>query len=232
MKKVIVITGGSDGAGKEIAKKLASNNKVIILSNTEEKLKKVANEINCNYEVCDVSNYEEVNLVIKNIIKKYNKIDCLINNAGLWIEGELENNEYETIKKVIEVNTLGVIYTTKAVIPYMKIFSDGLIININSQAGINYKEGRTIYNASKWAVTGFTKSLQPELAGFGIRVTDVFPGMMKTEMFSKVGIQKNMESALELKELVRVIEFILETDKNINIPEIGIKNIKNQVYKH
>lgn len=69
---------------------------------------------------------------------------------------------------------------------------EGLIININSQEGINHKAERTVYNASKWGVTGFTKSLQDELAKYGIRVTDVMPGMMKTDMFSRMNIEKNM----------------------------------------
>lgn len=227
MKKTIVISGGSDGLGKAIAKSLSNSHNVIILSPSEDKLKRASEEINCDYFVCDVGDYNNVHKVIENVVAKYGRIDCLVNNAGLWIQGELDDNEYERIKKVMEVNTLGVIYLSKAVIPYMKKEKDGLIININSQAGINYKKERTVYNASKWAITGFTKSLQPEVAKYGIRVTGIYPGKLKTNMFEKMGIHKDMEDGLDTKEVTRMIEFLISTSNDTIIPEICIKHIDN-----
>lgn len=109
----------------------------------------------------------------------------------------------------------------------MKENRDGLIININSQAGINHKAERVVYNASKWGVTGFSKSLQDEVAKYGIRVTDVMPGMMKTEMFSKINIKKNMVNGLDTKAVARLIQFIIDTPSDVMIPEVGIKNINN-----
>lgn len=177
--------------------------------------------------MCDVSNYKIVENTINEIIKEYNKIDVLINNAGLWIQEELDINNSNRIKSVIEVNLLGTINVSKAVIPNMKENKNGLIININSQAGINHKAERTVYNASKWGVTGFTKSLQDELAKYGIRVTDVLPGMLKTDMFNKLNIKKNMENGLDTKEVARLIQFIIDTPSDVIIPKVGIKNINN-----
>ena len=156
-----------------------------------------------------------------------NKIDVLINNAGLWIQEELDTNDSDRIKSVIEVNLLGTINVSKAVIPSMKANKDGLIININSLAGINHKAERVVYNASKWGVTAFSKSLQDEVAKYGIRVTDVMPGMMKTEMFSRMNIEKNMANGLDTKEVARLIKFIIDTPSDVMIPEVGIKNINN-----
>ena len=200
---------------------------MIILATNEEKMNLVAKENNCFYKVCDVSNYDVVEKAINEIVKEYNKIDVLINNAGLWIQEELDVNNSNRIKSVIEVNLLGTINVSKAVIPSMKANKDGLIININSQAGINHKAERVVYNASKWGVTGFSKSLQDEVAKYGIRVTDVMPGMMKTEMFSKMNIEKNMVNGLDTKEVARLIQFIIDTPSDVMIPEIGIKNINN-----
>lgn len=227
MKKTIVITGGSDGLGKTLTEVLAKENNVIILATNEEKMKLVAEENNCSYKICDISNYGIVEKIISGIIDEYSKIDVLINNAGLWIQEELDTNDAGRIKSVIEVNLLGTINVSKAVIPFMKANRDGLIININSQAGINHKAERTVYNASKWGVTGFSKSLQDEVAKYGIRVTDVMPGMMKTHMFSKPNISKNMENGLDTKEVARLIQFIIDTPKDVMIPEVGIKNINN-----
>lgn len=225
--KTIVITGGSDGLGKTLTETLANENNVIILATDEEKMKLVAEENNCSYKICDVSNYGIVEKTISEIIDEYSKIDVLINNAGLWIQEELEENDSNRIKSVIEVNLLGVINASKAVISSMKENKDGLIININSQAGINHKAERVVYNASKWGMTGFSKSLQDEVAKYGIRVTDVMPGMMKTDMFNKLNITKNMANGLDTKEVARLIQFIIDTPSDVMIPEVGIKNINN-----
>lgn len=227
MKKVIVITGGSDGLGKTLTESLSKENNVIILATNEEKLTNVANNNNCNYKVCDVSNYSLVEKSINEIIKKFGKIDVLINNAGLWIQEELDTNDSERINSVVDVNLLGVINCTKAVIPVMKQNCDGLIININSQAGINHKAERVVYNATKWGVTGFSKSLADEVAKYGIRVSNVMPGMMKTDMFNKMNIQKNMDNGVDTREVARLIQFIIDTPSNVMIPEVGIKNINN-----
>lgn len=227
MKKVIVITGASDGLGKTLTESLSKENNVIALATTEEKLQKVAEDNNCNYKVCDVSDYHQVEKCTNEIIEEFGKIDILINNAGLWIQEELEENDVERIHDVIDVNLLGMIYMTKAVIPIMKKNQDGIIININSQAGINHKAERVVYNASKWGVTGFSKSLQDEVAKYGIRVTDILPGMLKTDMFNKMNIKKNMENGLDTKEVARLVKFIIDTPKDVMIPEVGIKNINN-----
>jgi len=227
MKKVIVITGGSDGLGKTLTSFLSKDNDVIILATNEDKLKGVANENNCEYKVCDVKDYRLVESTIKSIINKFGRIDVLINNAGLWIQEELDSNDSDRIHSVVDVNLLGVINSSKAVIPFMKENKDGLIININSQAGINHKAERTVYNATKWGVTGFSKSLQDEVAKYGIRVTNVMPGMMKTDMFSKMNIEKNMANGVDTKEVARLIQFIIDTPSDVMIPEVGIKNINN-----
>ena len=169
----------------------------------------------------------EVEEVINDILDKYEKIDVLINNAGLWIQDELDENDSNKITDVIEVNLLGVINCTKTVIPSMKTNKDGLIINVNSQSGINYKAERIVYNASKWGVTGFSKSLQSEIAKYGIRITNLMPGMMITEMFSKVNIEKDMTNGLDTKEVARVVRFLIDAPKGVVIPEIGIKHINN-----
>ena len=225
--KNIIITGGSDGLGKTLAESLSKDNNVIILATNEDRLKEVASENSCAYKICDVRDYSTVETVIKEIINEFGKVDVLINNAGLWIQEELDFNDSERIHSVVDVNLLGVINCSKAIIPFMKQNKDGLIININSQAGINHKAERVVYNATKWGVTGFSKSLQDEVAKYGIRVTNVMPGMMKTDMFKKLNIEKNMANGVDTKEVARLIKFIIDTPADVMIPEVGIKNINN-----
>lgn len=227
MSKTIVITGGSDGLGKTLAQHLAKTDHVVILATTEAKLKSVAEACNCSYRVCDITDYAQVESVIRDIEQKLGAIDVLINNAGLYIESKLEENDSERIRDVIEVNLLGTINVCKAIIPYMKKRQDGLIININSQGGISQKTERSVYYASKWGVTGFTKCMQDELAKQGIRVSDVLPGMMKTDIFQKVNVTKNMANGLDTNEVARVVRFLIDTPKDVLIPEVGIKHINN-----
>jgi uncharacterized protein len=227
MKKVVMISGGSDGLGKTIAQYLANDYRVVIISPSKDKLEKVAKEIGVDFFVADVSDYKDLEKAVGDVLVKYKRIDCLVNNAGLWIEGELERNNVERIGRVVGVNLIGLINFTKAVLPQMVKQKEGLIININSQAGFYGKAERSVYNATKWGVTGFTKSIQPELAKYGISVVGVYPGKMDTEMFEKMGIEKDMSDALDTKEVARVVKFLLETNKAVNIPEIGIKNLNN-----
>lgn len=227
MKQIIVITGGSDGLGKKLAAGLSKNNQVIILSPTKAKLESVVKQLGCDYVVADVAKPESIENAVKTVIDKYGRVDCLINNAGVWIQGQIEDNDYDSIQKAIEVNALGTIFSTKAVVPEMKKNKSGLIINVISQAGLYGKGERSVYNASKWAITGFTKSIQAELAPFGIRVTGLYPGMMRTEMFQKMGIKKEMANGIDTDEVLSAVNFLLSTDKNTMIPELGIKNINN-----
>jgi short-subunit dehydrogenase len=225
MNKIILISGGSDGIGKAIATTLSSNNTVIILANDEDSLKQTSTELNCEYEVADVSDYSQCENAVKNILQKHVKIDCLVNCAGIWIEGELETNDPTRIKKVIEVNTIGTINLTRCVIPSMKASKGGTIINIISQGGIVAKEERTVYYASKWAITGFTKSLEHELSKYGIRVTGVYPGKVITKMYQKVGIDKDFSNSIEAKDVAKAIEFVVNLDDTVVVPELGIKHI-------
>lgn len=227
MKKIIVISGGSDGLGKEIARVLSYDHTVICIASDEEKLKAVSHELRCDYFVCDISNSDQILSTAQKILKKYSQIDCLINNAGQWIEGKLAENDIEQIKKVFTVNSIGTILLTKAIIPAMQKQKDGLIVNIISQAGLYAKAERAVYTASKWALTGFTKSLQSELSADGIRVTGVYPGKMKTMMFEKVGIHKDMKDGLDPAQAAQAISYLISLPPSIVIPEIGIKNINN-----
>lgn len=225
--KNIIITGGSDGLGLAIAKKLSKENNIIIVSTNEEKLKKVKEEINFDYYICDVTDYNQVQNTIDVILEKYQTIDVLINNAGIWLAGDLTENDYEKISSCIDVNTKGPIYMTKAIIPSMIENKEGLIINVCSQSSFDTDAFSSVYNASKWAMRGFNLSLQKAISKTGVRVTGFYPGFMKTELFKKAGNDYDMSTALELDKVVKSIEFIINCDKDVIIPELGIKDIEN-----
>lgn len=226
MSKIIVITGGSEGLGKAIAKRLVEDHTVIILSNKPETLEQTSRELNCKSFVCDITKPEEVKKTVSEIIKDHGQIDILINNAGIWIQGLLEDSDDAKIKETFDVNCVGTIYMTKSVLPKMKESNSGTIINIISTAGITAKGERSVYNASKWAMTGFTKCLQEELKGTLIRIMGFYPSFMKTNLFKNAGNERDdYDKALDPDELAKTIEFVLSLDDTTSFPEIGIRNI-------
>lgn len=220
--KTIVITGGSDGLGQALAEKLASENKVIILARTEAALHKIALEIGCEYYVCDVRDPKQVSSTFSKISEEHGKIDVLINNAGVIVNGELVDISDKTIENIITTNTLGTIYAAKAALIRMRQQKEGLILNVISTAGVTAKATRSIYNASKWAITGFTKALQEEAAEYNVRVTGFYPGTIRTNLFAKAGLPLNGK-ALTTEQAVKAVEFVLSCDEGVLVPEIGIK---------
>lgn len=226
-RKVILITGAGDGIGRSIALELGKgNNHLILLSKSEDRLKEVSSKIkNSRYFICDITNDARINDIIGKIEKVYERIDVLVNNAGVWIEGELDKNNVNDIRTVLDVNILGQIQVTKAVIPLMKKNKSGLIINIISQAGLYAKSERSVYDASKFGMTGFTRALQEDLHKYGIRVSGVYPSKVNTSLFSKAGIDKNMKGAILPEDVAQVVTFIVSRQDNVEIPEIGIKDL-------
>ena len=224
-EKIILISGGSDGLGLATARALSELNTVIVLSPNKEKLIDIKKFFNIDYIVADVTKEKEIEKAVKDVIKKYGRIDVLINNAGIWIEGKVEENDFSKIKKVFEVNVLGYIMLTQKVLPYMKKIKNGRIINIASQAGFYAKAERSVYHSSKYAVKGFTDSLAIEVAPYNISVCGFYPDKMNTHFFEKAGNKKQTKNYIDVNEAVRCIEFIVETNNALSIPELGIKRL-------
>lgn len=225
--KNIVISGGSDGLGRALAIALsAKGHRVAILSTSGSKLKYVAVASGCLYKVCDVSKWTQVETTIKTIADELGGIDVLINNAGVSNGGKIEDAQPEVIQQTFDVNVVGVLYLTKAVIPYMKKRKGGHIININSQGGLYAKPERSLYGGSKWAITGITKILQVELAPEDIKVTGLYPGAMEQTMATKDG-RKPQANSIKYQEMIDAVEFVLSRGPDTVIPELGIKNLDN-----
>jgi 3-oxoacyl-[acyl-carrier protein] reductase len=221
--KRILISGGSDGLGKAIAERLSKNNTVIILSNDVKQGESAAKSIGCDFVSADISDYSQVKTAVENAIKKHGSIDCLINNAGIYLAGQLDEHDPNHIKRLIEVNVVGTMYLTHAVIPYMKKKKSGHIINVVSQNGLMHKADRSVYTASKWAMTGFTKCLSEDLLKSNIIVSGFYPGLMKTKLFQKVGAARDISRSMDPKDAARAIEFIVDTPRDLNVSELGIK---------
>src|SRR3989344_8987736 len=176
--KTVLISGATSGIGRATVFELLENGFFVSgFAPDSKKCKALAKELARSFKpgqflitAGDVTKEPSLKKVIRSTINKFKNIDIVVNNAGVWIEGKLEKNNLEQIEKVLSINTFGVVRLTKLVLPYIKKSKTGTIVNISSQAGIYAKKERSPYNASKWAITGFTKALQEELEAEGIKV--------------------------------------------------------------
>ncbi|MCW1948930.1 MAG: SDR family oxidoreductase [Candidatus Shapirobacteria bacterium] len=222
MKQIICITGGASGLGRELAAFFSAENQVIILD-IDPTVKTIAHHLGCDFYHCDVSDFSDLAQTIKNIHKKYKKINVFINNAGIYIDGPIETNQPDRIKKVFEVNCLAPIFSANILIPIFKKQKYGTIININSTAGLHPKANNSVYHASKWALTGFTESLQLELANSHIKIIDIHPGVMNTKFTQ--GTNTDLSRSLNPDQVVKAIDFVLDCDDDIFVPQLTIKHI-------
>jgi len=137
------------------------------------------------YEL-DVTNFEQVNAVAHMAIRKFGKMDVVVNNAGYCLMGPTETSTMEQIKEQYETNVFGVFAVTKAFIPHFRSNQEGMFINIaSSSAQFNYPYVGA-YGSSKWVVRGLSESLGIELAPFNIEVKAIYPGIHATQIFTKL----------------------------------------------
>jgi short-subunit dehydrogenase len=201
--KVIAVTGGGNGIGRELVLNLLKNGSKIAaidlnLTSLEE-TKSLAGEDgkNLSLHVLDIRNKSEVELLPEKIIEKHGSIDGLINNAGI-IQPFIKINDldYNTIEKLCNVNFYGTLYMIKTFLPYLLDRPEAHIVNISSMGGFLPVPGQGIYGATKAAAKLFTEALYAELFDTNVRVTLVFPGAIATNISSNSGVKitKKMES--------------------------------------
>jgi 3-oxoacyl-[acyl-carrier protein] reductase len=189
--KVAVITGGSRGLGKAIARRFLEEGAVVIITATkEDKLRKTAEELGelgrIEGILMNVSQFEDVQKIIGSIIEKYGRVDILVNNAGITADSQLVKMTEEEFDSVIAVNLKGTFSCTKAVAGKMAELGYGRIINISSVTAHNGNFGQTNYTASKAGVIAMTQTWAKELSKKGITVNAVAPGYTLTEMVEAV----------------------------------------------
>lgn len=189
MDKIILITGATSGFGKSMAEKFATAGwNCIITGRRADRLETLANELQTKFSiqtlslVFDVQDRNAVNLALGNLPVEWQPIDILVNNAGLALgRDSFENANLDDWDTMIDTNVKGMMYVTKAVLPYMTARKKGHIINMGSVAGKEvYKDGNG-YCASKYAVDALSKSMRIDLLQHRIKVTAIHPGAAETE---------------------------------------------------
>jgi dehydrogenase/reductase SDR family protein 7B len=179
--KVVVITGGSSGIGKALAEIFGKNgSKILITGRNKSELDKTASElkqagINIIGFVADASVEEDNKKMVAEALKHFEKIDVLINNAGITMRALFEEVDMSVVKKVMDINFYGALYATQACLHEI-IKNKGSVIGISSIAGFRGLPGRTGYSASKFALNGFLEVLRTEMLYQGVHVLTACPG--------------------------------------------------------
>lgn len=232
--KTILITGASSGIGYATAKALAANNRLILCGRRNEKLLQLKNELPntaCFLLNFDVAKKEEVFKSIQNLPKEWQNIDVLINNAGnAHGLASFQDADLNDLDAMIDSNVKGVIYVTKACLPFLQTSENAHVINISSIAGKQaYTNGAT-YCASKWAVEALTKGMRLDFLPLGIKVTSVAPGAVETE-FSLVRFKGDTQKAtkvyegfnpLQAEDIAETIAFVVNQPKHVQLADITI----------
>ena len=227
-RRVVLVTGGSRGIGKETAKVYAENGYDVAINYVSDRtdvegIKKEFQDmgVKCLMIKADVSNEEDVNNMVEKVISEFGKIDVLVNNAGITKDTLLMRMSKEDFDKVIDINLKGTFLVTKAVSKYMMKKRCGSIINLSSVVGVAGNSGQSNYSASKAGIIGFTKSIAKELASRNIRANAVAPGFIETDMTNvlKDEVKESIGNQIPLKRMgtareVAEVIYFLGTEKS------------------
>lgn len=219
-----LITGGSSGIGKSIAKLLIENDaKVAITGRDLTKLTEAADEIGAIPLHFDVSNYNTIDECVAKAIKELDGINVLINNAGIGIFPLLEDIQIDDFEKVFSVNVFGLTLLTQAIVKHYRTQGSGDIINIASTASLKGFARGSIYSASKFALRSLTECWRAELRKDNIRVMQVNPSEVTTA-FNAADRTERPEEAKKLRsiEIAHSILAMLTMDNRGFIPELTV----------
>jgi 3-oxoacyl-[acyl-carrier protein] reductase len=216
--KTAVVTGGTKGIGRAIAEALAHEGvNVCVGARSLDEVKQTVREleglgVSATGAACDVRVNEECEALIAHAFEELGGVDVLVNNAGIGLFKPVEETSPEEFRAVLETNLFGVFYCCRAVIPEMKRRGGGYIINVSSLAGANPHPSMAAYNASKFALNGFSEALMQEVRHERIKVSYVMPGSVNTE-FGGGKVSEERAWQLQPADVARVVVDLLRHDE-------------------
>lgn len=186
MNKVILITGASSGIGEETAKLFQTKNwRVAATMRVPEKSEDLQKIVDIETFRLDVTDVDSIRSAIAGTLEKFGQIDAVVNNAGYGLVGAFEAATQDQIEKQFQTNVFGLMNVCREILPYFREQKRGTIVNIASVGGRMTFPFYSLYNSTKWAVEGFSESLQFELEQFNIRVKIIEPGPIKTDFYDR-----------------------------------------------
>ena len=237
-EKVAIITGASSGIGEATALALAAQGaQVVIVARRGDRLEKVAQQISetggkALQIIADVTDEAQVRQMVDKAQAELGRVDILVNNAGVMLLGPIDGADTEDWRRMVNLNVLGLMYATHAVLPLMKAQGEGHIINISSVAGRTASANVGVYNATKWGVGAFSEALRQEVHKDKIRVTVIEPGIVATELgehITNIEVKERLQARvaamtpLESEDIAAAIVYAVTQPPRVNVNEILIR---------
>lgn len=213
--KVAFITGAASGMGASHARVLAAHGAKVVITDLNDELGqelvKEIGEEKAHYVHLNVTSFKEWEVAVQKALERFGKIDTLINNAGIFFSGSVEDATVADWDKTIAIDLNGTFYGMKAALPALKENPTASIINISSIAGVTGFKNRAAYSAAKWGVQGLTKTSAMDLGKYNIRVNSVHPGSVETPLTAnlKRGLgQIPLGRAAQVEEISNLILYL------------------------
>lgn len=230
-RKVAIVTGASDGLGKQIVLKLAKEGvSLALVARRKDVLDEVRRQVEKNggsktvSYPCDIRDSLQIKETVAKIISDFRKVNILINCAGIWQKlNLLEDISEEEVESVIRADLTGHIHFTRLMIPHLRQAREAAIINVSSKSGVTAQPGQSVYSAAKWGMTGFTEALKVDLAGTIIRVAGLYQGGVDTGMFRKAGEHLNQDKFIKPEDLADVVVFMLSRPESIWLHDVRVE---------
>lgn len=237
--RIAVVTGASSGIGRAVARTLAAAGAGVVLgARREERLASLASEIRDGggtawFRATDVTDARQVEALVQMAVREGGGVDVLVNNAGVMPLSPLAEVRVRDWERMVDVNIKGVLYGIAAVLPVMQARGGGHIVNVGSVAGRRPFPGGTVYAATKFAVRALTAGIQLELsASHGIRVTDIQPGVVETELMDHIPVEEAREGfrerwedrrKLQPDDVANAVLFAVTAPAHVNVNEVLIR---------
>lgn len=238
--KIVLITGASSGIGEATVRTLAADGAhVVLAARRKDRLQAISEEIasgggKVTVFEADVSDESVCRKLVEDTERECGPIDVLVNNAGVMLLGPVKDAPTEEWRTMVEVNLLGLLYMTHAILPSFYSRKQGHIVNVSSVAGRTATAGSAVYNATKWGVNAFTEALRHELVHdkSGVRTTLIEPGAVVTELVShnREEVQETVKSRyagvskrLEADDIARSIAYAISQPQHVNVNEILVR---------
>ncbi len=214
--RLILITGATSGIGLAAVTTLKKSGFQIVLTGRSlEKVNEACARTGCSGYVLDVAQEQDCLATVRQVEKDHGPIWGLINNAGIWLEGDFEDYAPDDIRQVLETNTLGTMMMTHAALPGMIKRGRGTILNVISTGALYTRKNISVYSASKWALRGFTGCLEAECAPKGVRVMGFYPGKVSSSMYETAGVPRDLDIAMTPEQAAHMINCMLQDEKNV-----------------
>lgn len=240
---VALVTGASSGIGEATAKTLAAQGAtVVVVARRKDRLDQLASDITSQggkafVIEADITDQAQAKQAIEQTISEYNRLDIVVNNAGVMLLGPAENAPAEEWERMVSINVNGLLHISHAALPHLLKAAEQSdrkvadLINISSVAGRRAAAGSAVYNMTKFGVVAFSEALRQEVTGRGVRVGLIEPGVVQTELASHVRSEVMEEmgkvfgniTPLEAQDIADAIEYVVTRPKHVAINEVLIR---------